>query len=393
LNAQTNDIDSPTKIDQEINRTKELIDILADWRVNNICNFTFYVGAQDKSNDPNIVTKVGDLIDYIMGNMDSVTFPSYKQCGKKKLEDIHYGSLGYERINNNHEYIQDPVLRQEAIDLAQTRLASTIQGEIDHLNNFNSAFAQYVNIGKIYFRMSDEPNSEIHMNLLNTIYTQITAASYGSTNYSDLKIMLTRGIFWPTQITPVDFWFVRTIPKDKQTALNEISLIQNTWGDKIGIYMNSAHKPGLANKRMRLIGWVLHCYGLDGYLLYGVNKYGAERDLITGQVTYFDPMTSRMFQNAPRGNDGMGIFVYWNQNTDTIYKSIRGEEFREGIEDYEIIKKIRTSPGSGSKLTAARAVLDNIENETFNIMSTSYKDDSPVPNYFIEMQNVLRCLK
>ena len=89
----------------------------------------------------------------------------------------------------------------------------------------------------------------------------------------------------------------------------------------------------------------------------------------------------------------MGIFVYWNQNTDTIYKSIRGEEFREGIEDYEIIKKIRTSPGSGSKLTAARAVLDNIENETFNIMSTSYKDDSPVPNYFIEMQNVLRCLK
>jgi len=60
-------VNSPAKLDEEINRTKALVNVLKDWRINEIENFTFWIDrGRDQSNDPQIKTKIKNLTSYIL---------------------------------------------------------------------------------------------------------------------------------------------------------------------------------------------------------------------------------------------------------------------------------------------------------------------------------------
>jgi hypothetical protein len=107
---------------------------------------------------------------------------------------------------------------------------------------------------------------------------------------------------------------------------------QQSKGAKAWIYCNRAAQSEESLKEMRIIGWMLWRYGLDGYLFYSINYWN------------FDPWVQS-------DRDWAGTFVYPDLSGTDVYSSLKLEAFRDGIEDAAILKQLETlsQQGDGAK--------------------------------------------
>jgi len=87
------------------------------------------------------------------------------------------------------------------------------------------------------------------------------------------------------------------------------------------IYCNKASGIEEPLKGMRIIGWLLWRYQLDGYMFFSVNYWDEDPWKRSGKMW-------------------RGTFVYPDYSNRNVYPSLRLELFREGIEDAAILKKV-----------------------------------------------------
>ena len=388
------DINSPTRVTQEVAMTKKLVDLMVEWRFNEIENFTFPIGSKDESNDSAIASKVLGLTDYIMARTKSVSFQPFKTFGKKKLKELACLDSGGDWVSKvvKNETVYECKMSSIKAEQDANKLKSLnkknedYNKEIEHLQKFNSTISKYLTSGRLSYRICDEPTEISHLNIIDDMYGRISATS----NYRYLTTVVTRGGVPPTKFGTVDRWYFRSMPKEVKAAEAAIKKIQTDYKQQFGLYLNNAQKLNQYDRRARFIGWVCHTYGINNYLVFGVNHYGAKEE--GGKITYHNPLLSRTIGKPEYGNDGMAFFFYLDGNN--LYRSIRGEDLRDGFEDYEILEMIKNSTGTGRKLNCVRNTVFPSQKETvMNIMATNYKDGRTVPNCYKYMQDILRCLK
>ncbi|OQB42021.1 MAG: hypothetical protein BWY04_00507 [candidate division CPR1 bacterium ADurb.Bin160] len=264
---------------------------------------------------------------------------------------------------------------------------------VDHLVFYDDALKNYVNNGKISLRICDEPVDETHLKYIDYVYGQISAMSSpdGKTKYKNLKTVVTKGGPPKDKFGAVDRWYFRSIPKAASEARAIIDKIRKDYTQEFGLYLNNAHKMNMPNRRPRFIGWVLTSFDIDCYMIFAVNKYG--EITISGETYYINPWTDKLGGSATKGNDGMGIFIYEYPETKQLLMSIRGEHFRDGIEDFEIMKMItKSTQQSNAKIKAAIAQIEKEKNETALRME-KYVDNPDIKNGFVQMQTILKNFK
>ncbi len=96
---------------------------------------------------------------------------------------------------------------------------------------------------------------------------------------------------------------------------------QQSKGKKIWIYCNKAAQSDEQLKEMRIIGWMLWRYGLDGYLFYSINYWNVNP-----------------WVQSDRG--WAGTFVYPDYSGTDVYSSLKLEFFRDGIEDAAMMRQL-----------------------------------------------------
>lgn len=99
-------------------------------------------------------------------------------------------------------------------------------------------------------------------------------------------------------------------------------------GKEVWFYANLMHSLRRPYHTMRNIGWLESSLGLNGYHFWCMNCWNR------------DPYTA-IHGNARKDNLGTGYFVYPGTSSEIFNSSIRLEMFREGLEDYLIIKQAR----------------------------------------------------
>jgi len=110
-------------------------------------------------------------------------------------------------------------------------------------------------------------------------------------------------------------------------------------GSKVWIYCNKASGIDEPLKGMRIIGWLIWRYRLDGYLFFSMNYW--DEDPWKG--------SSRMYR---------GTFLYPDYQGQSVYPSLRLEVFREGLEDAAILKRVE-SLAEKSRDTATQKMLED----------------------------------
>ncbi|HOV86764.1 MAG TPA: DUF4091 domain-containing protein [Syntrophobacteraceae bacterium] len=110
-------------------------------------------------------------------------------------------------------------------------------------------------------------------------------------------------------------------------------------GSQVWIYCNKASGIDEPLKGMRIIGWLIWRYRLDGYLFFSMNYWDE------------DPwkQSSRMYR---------GTFLYPEHQGQNVYPSLRLEMFREGMEDAAILKQVE-SLAEKSRDTATQKMLED----------------------------------
>ena len=97
-------------------------------------------------------------------------------------------------------------------------------------------------------------------------------------------------------------------------------------GGELWIYANKVHGIDHRPKGMRILGWLIWAYDLDGYLFWGVNWWEV------------DPWTTV----SAHGKDFLkrGTLVYPDTKGRGVVTSLRLEAFRDGIEDMLLIQAL-----------------------------------------------------
>jgi hypothetical protein len=120
-------------------------------------------------------------------------------------------------------------------------------------------------------------------------------------------------------------------------------------GDELWAYHNFLHTLGYPSISMRLIPWTLGRHGVKGYMFWSVNYWGS------------DPWTDP----AENGSHMRGTLLYPDPKTGEPVNSVRWELFREGLEDFETLRMLRTAMdetyGAGKVDAAKKALLDEGE--------------------------------
>jgi hypothetical protein len=131
---------------------------------------------------------------------------------------------------------------------------------------------------------------------------------------------------------------------DPDTASSSVKPADELWG-----YHNFLHTLGYPSVSMRLIPWLLGRHGIKGYMFWSVNYWAA------------DPWDD----TAQNGSFMRGTLLYPDPRTGEPVNSVRWELFREGLEDFETLRLLRTAMdetyGAGHIDDAKKKLLDDGE--------------------------------
>jgi hypothetical protein len=97
--------------------------------------------------------------------------------------------------------------------------------------------------------------------------------------------------------------------------------------DELWAYHNFLHTLGYPSISMRMIPWTLGRHGIKGYLFWSVNYWAS------------DPWTD----TAQNHTFMRGTLLYPDPKTGEPVSSVRWELFREGLEDFETLRLLRTA--------------------------------------------------
>jgi hypothetical protein len=119
---------------------------------------------------------------------------------------------------------------------------------------------------------------------------------------------------------------------------------------------------------MRILGWLLWKYNLDGYLFWAINWWKEDP---------WKTVSSKKKDFLKRGT-----LVYPDPRTGKIYPSLRLEAFRDGIEDMLLLREVeKLAQGNGPKATKAKTLLSKLK----NVYSIAERfDHAPNPAVFRE---------
>ncbi|OQB42026.1 MAG: hypothetical protein BWY04_00512 [candidate division CPR1 bacterium ADurb.Bin160] len=259
---------------------------------------------------------------------------------QEELEEILFEMFD----KNNYKYIAFPPRSvvgkkgyEKFIAGGDVAISEHVKKEVQHLEKY-PILQNYT--GKISYQLADEPEYD-KMEIVCKLYDQMKNAR------PDLSLELTNLDYREPMPDSVDRWYLRTIafPNKHEDYL----YLRGLGTPEIGLYINDWQKIEKKINPMRMIGWVLWAKYLDAYLIYGVNAYGS-----------IDPWKDKMLHTAQTGYSGMPVFVYLHPKTNEIIPSLRLEMFRDGIEDYEILKKTELeNPDKGEVFNALRDVVNN----------------------------------
>ncbi len=131
-------------------------------------------------------------------------------------------------------------------------------------------------------------------------------------------------------------------------------------GQKQWLYANRLHGIDHPQVHQRLIGWIIHRYKFDGYLLWGVNYWPN------------DPWSTE-----PGAQDYMrrGTFYYPHPQTGQPVPTLRLESLRRGLQDYQYLQLLTEARRQGKIPPATFA---NIEQRVQALTANLQGSDFPV---------------
>jgi hypothetical protein len=111
--------------------------------------------------------------------------------------------------------------------------------------------------------------------------------------------------------------------------LGDLDAVQNAIkpSDELWAYHNFLHTLGYPSISMRMIPWTLGRHGIKGYVFWSVNCWAA------------DPWK----ETTQNGSFMRGTLLYPDPKTGEPVNSVRWELFRQGLEDFETLRLLRTA--------------------------------------------------
>lgn len=135
-------------------------------------------------------------------------------------------------------------------------------------------------------------------------------------------------------------------------------------GQEVWIYANKVHGINHPLYGMRIIGWLLWKYDLDGYHFWGVNWWKE------------DPWVTVSSQK--RDSFKSGTLIYPDPRSNKVYPSLRLETFRDGIEDMLLLKELeKTAVGNTLFAKKAQELVTKLK-EYYNISERYENSPNPV---------------
>jgi hypothetical protein len=159
-----------------------------------------------------------------------------------------------------------------------------------------------------------------------------------------------------------DIWVVYTKFLREQDVIE-----QHKQGKKMWLYANDLHGIDQPLGSMRNIGWLLWYYNLDGYHFWAINWWRK------------DPWSTASTREVDFLKRGTLLYPDQSQNNDAVV-SLRLEYFREGIEDFQLLRQIAAIQSrKGQAGIRAQRLLSSIRAE---IIRTGEVKTSLNPNHF-----------
>jgi len=103
----------------------------------------------------------------------------------------------------------------------------------------------------------------------------------------------------------------------------------------------------------RLIGWLCWKYQVEGFLYYWINMWQG-RDPGDGRPLF--PEAPWEFCTPAKSGNGSGLLIYPGRQMGEVYSSIRFENIRDGLEDYEYLQRLRELVLQAEEAGVARAL-------------------------------------
>jgi hypothetical protein len=182
-----------------------------------------------------------------------------------------------------------------------------------HLKQFIPMIDNPRRTGMFSFKIWDEPRDKDYSDVVSSYRAAREAVPRLKLELSEQPEPALQGV--------ADVWtpHIRFINKD---LVNH----QHQLGKEVWCYANRVHGIDHPLHGMRILGWVLWRYNLDGYLFWAINWWKE------------DPWTIVSSESVDYLKRGM--LLYPAKTGTGIWPSLRLEEFREGIEDMQLLKML-----------------------------------------------------
>jgi hypothetical protein len=233
-----------------------------------------------------------------------------------RLVNIALDDLGYQLIRlPTPVFFSNRKTFSKVAGFSTSELTRWIVNTERFLGQFSGLLRDPQKKGRFAYEIWDEPGIE-YMPQVNALYK-----AFGD-RFPDISLELTRESYAGGGLEDVaDIWAVG-LTKFKSKYTQDIQ----KRGDKVWLYANQWHGLDRQVTDTRAIGWALWKYNLNGYLLWGINRWPG------------DPWTTVSAKKTDHYK--RATFVYPHPTTGEIVPSLRLEFFREGLEDMLLLRAV-----------------------------------------------------
>ncbi len=321
----------PMNRTEDINTQKMLLAFLSAYRINGVAGI-----AEGK--------KFGNARDE-----RSAVAPAYTEVVRYAFEE-----LGFVRIRIPAKKMFSPN-RPMSERFPKTALRQSYESSLrKHLQRYDEVLRNPSWKGKLSYKIWDEPHSKHYPDVV---------LSYQVAKHlrPDLKLELSEqpdvrladvADVWTPYIT-----FLKESDIDEQHKRNK----------EVWVYANMVHGIDHPAYGMRIIGWLLWKYRLDGYLFWAINWWNT------------DPWTT--VSSQARDFMKRGTLVYPGSDG-RVYSSLRLEEFRKGIEDFLLLMALdKSAEGEGERAEEAKRFVRQLS-RIYNLQERY--DNAPNPARYRE---------
>ena len=178
----------------------------------------------------------------------------------------------------------------------------------DHLRQFEALFNRPALQERLTFKLWDEPKPVNYRNVIES-YRHIRK------NRPWLRLEITEEPF--QELGDIaDIWTINAKRIDKTPTD-----VPKARGENVWLYANALHTLGRQNSSMRMIGWLIWRYRLEGYHFWGVNWWGEDP---------WSPVPDDRRAQYKRGT----LLFPSRKSAGETQSSLRLQSFRDGLQDW-----------------------------------------------------------